>query len=623
MDKITLENNIKTIIDYNKEVNSNLKNIYSWVANNDENREILEEILDYVWLESNEETRLWAYFRLVNLKENSLVLYMENNNFSREKIDEVLDLSYEYTSEFHYELQNDLIDFIENQNLLTPFYLEIFKWVHNVWKTFNDFFLPWRNHIVNWINRDLEKKFDNDSYKIMNFLNDNNLFDLWHFSELADRSYSALIIDEKWNFFSKSYVEVFDFEINNIINSITIFIKNLENLEDEIYNSKQYYIDYLIALKNAFSETDVNSLVFKWSLVDEAWMQIKTPFQIWHPLEFYEDKYRKAVAPEWDLRLQNIVFESIVESDILEMYEKVYDDIWRDKYKNSYEFSLANIKRVQLYLTSPVLYYSSELTWLFSAQVVPNDEVISEKFGKKIFAFPEDVLENKRNQPFMKWQSIIFDQNLLDNYRKFLFSDSINYYKVYDIETIWHEFWHTLWLDLNTESIMNKETWVFKNIEEFKATTWWLVAYFSWKNDDIKLSEKIVMDHILRTIWLFAYKKVNEIEPYYCEALIHFQILLESKIISIIDNKIKLNFTEESYEILKEIYINHYIDLVWVYLNKVDANEFLKRYTIKDWLYYLPQNEYLRDFVNYFTETYDSIGNEVDNSISKDKYLNK
>jgi hypothetical protein len=51
---------------------------------------------------------------------------MENNNFSIEKIDEVLDLSYEYISEFHFELQNDLIDFIEKQNLVTPFYLEIF-----------------------------------------------------------------------------------------------------------------------------------------------------------------------------------------------------------------------------------------------------------------------------------------------------------------------------------------------------------------------------------------------------------------------------------------------------------------------------------------------------------------
>lgn len=68
MDKITIENNLKTIIDYNREVNSSLKKIYSWVANDDEYREILEEFLDYVWLESNDETRLWAYFRLIELR---------------------------------------------------------------------------------------------------------------------------------------------------------------------------------------------------------------------------------------------------------------------------------------------------------------------------------------------------------------------------------------------------------------------------------------------------------------------------------------------------------------------------------------------------------------------------
>jgi len=74
-------------------------------------------------------------------------------------------------------------------------------------------------------------------------------------------------------------------------------------------------------------EKDVNTLVAKWALVDETWMQIKTPFQISHPLEFYEDKYRKAVAPEWDLRIQNSVFESIVEKDILNMYETFYKEI--------------------------------------------------------------------------------------------------------------------------------------------------------------------------------------------------------------------------------------------------------------------------------------------------------
>ncbi|MBT3727081.1 hypothetical protein HOG21_05375 [bacterium] len=62
------------------------------------------------------------------------------------------------------------------------------------------------------------------------------------------------------------------------------------------------------------------------------------------------------------MRIQNTVFESDVADYIEKMYESFYDDLDRDKYKSSYEFSLANQKRVQLYLTSPVLYYASELT---------------------------------------------------------------------------------------------------------------------------------------------------------------------------------------------------------------------------------------------------------------------
>ncbi|MDD3145179.1 MAG: invasion protein CiaB [Candidatus Gracilibacteria bacterium] len=622
MDKKTVENNLKLIVDYNNRVNSSLKEIYSGVANDNEYREILEEFLEYICLESNDETRLGAYFRLIDLKENSLVLYMEKQGFSQEKIDEILDLSYEYTSEFHFELQSDLIDFIEKEKLLTDFYLEIFNGVHSVGKAFNDFFLPWRNHIVNGVNRDLEKKFNDDSSKIINFLNENNLLDLGHFKEQADRSYSALCYDENNNFISKSYVEAFDFEIKQIVVALDIFITNLEKQTDEIYDSKKEYLEYLNAIKNAFLETDVNSLVAKWALVDETWMQIKTPFQISHPLEFYEDKYRKAVAPEWDLRIQNRVFESVVEKDILNMYETFYKEIGKEKFRDSYNYSFANINRVQLYLTSPVLYYSSELTGLFSAQVVPNDDVVSDKFGKKIFAFPEMVLENKRSMPFMKFSSIIFDSKLLDNYRKYLFSDSKNFYKIYDIETIGHEFGHTLWLDLDNETIMNKKTGVYKNIEEFKATTGGLVAYFMGNNLNLELSEKLITDHVMRTIGLFAYKKVNEVEPYYCEALIHFQLLLESRIIDIIDNKIVLDFNIDSFTNLKETYINHYVDLINIYLSKTDAMEFLKRYTIKEGLYYLPQNEFLRNFVNYFYETYEKVGNEVDDSISKDKYLN-
>lgn len=621
MDKIEIEENIKKIVSYNKEVSKNLKTLFEWVENESESREILEEFLEYIWLENNAETRLWAYFRIVELRENSLVLYMEKAWFSQEQIDEFLDLSYNYVSDFYSDIQKSLLNYIEENNLLTDFYTEIFRWVYEVGIAFNSLFLPWRNHIVNWVNRELESRFENDTDKIMQFLNENNLLDLWHNWEIADRSYSSLVINENGNFESKSYFDVFKFEVNLIVKALDKFIKKISCLEDYIYSSKDYYIDYLTSIKNAFLERDVNKLVVKWSIVDEKWMEIKTPFQISHPLEFYEDKYRQAVAPEWDLRIKNEVFESTVKDNILDMYEKIYDDIWRDRFKKSYEYSLWNINRVNLFISTPILYFSSELTWLFSAQVVPNDDIVSEKCGKKIFAFPEMVLEDKKSRPFLKWQSEIFSEDLLDDYRKYIFWDPKNFYKVYDVETIGHEFWHTLWLDLDTESKMNSKTWVYKNIEEFKATAWWLVAYFVSKNDDEELRKNMLLDHINRTIGLFAYKKVNEVVPYYCEALIHFQILMESRIIKIVDNKIVFDYCDDLYEYLKEWYINHYLDLVWVYLNKVDANEFLKRYTIKEGLYYLPQNEVLRNFVNHFTDVYNKYWNEIDNSKSKEIYM--
>ena len=56
------------------------------------------------------------------------------------------------------------------------------------------------------------------------------------------------------------------------------------------------------------------------------------------------------------------------------------------------------------------------------------------------------------------------------------------------------------------------------------------------------------------------------------------------------------------------------------YLNKIDAWEFLNDYAIqKDW-YYLPKNLEIREFVEYFYSVYKKIGNEIDESISKEKY---
>ncbi len=619
MEQIELENNLKEIIELYKNLQLGINDLVNWINKEWKHRIILDEFLDFIWLEKNEETRYIAYSRIANLKEEPLILYIDKSSFIENKIEKI-DLSYKYVCDFHSEIQAVLISVIISKKLLTPFYIEIFKWVANVWLAFNWLFLPWRNHIINWINKDLENKFENDTDKIIQFLSENNLFDLSYDWEEWDRSYSALVM-ENGEYVSKSYVDIFPNEIKIIVEELDIFINNLSNLEDEIYNAKENYINYLTNIKYALLEKDTSKLVEKWSKVDEVWMDIKTPFQICHPLEFYEDKYRKAVAPEWDLRIQNTVFKSDIKKNILNMYEAFYDEIWIDDFYSSYNFSLNSIKRVQLYLSSPVLYYSSEMTWLFSAQVVPNDELVTKMYWKKIFAFPEIVLQNKQKAPFMKIDSVIFDSKLLKDYRKILFWNNDTFYKIYDILTIGHEYGHTLWLDFDTEILMNKKTWIFKNIEEFKATAWGLVMYFF--NEELinetnpsteKLSYNIIIDHIYRCINLLKYRETNEIEPYYCESLIHLDILFESWIISInTDNQITINYNDKNYKKLQKVYTNHYTKIINIYLKKIDAWVFLSDYTIKNNWHYLPKNLEIREFVEYYYNLYKKIWNNLDN----------
>jgi len=64
------------------------------------------------------------------------------------------------------------------------------------------------------------------------------------------------------------------------------------------------------------------------------------------------------------------------------------------------------------------------------------------------------------------------------------FKDRIlnSWHKIYQISTIGHEFGHILWVDDDTESLMNGSG-AFKNIEEFKATAGGLVSIF-YKGDD-------------------------------------------------------------------------------------------------------------------------------------------
>lgn len=608
----------KKVISLQNKIFFEVKNLWELSEKWTKSNIILDNFLDELSMKKTPENRFIAYARIADLRAEPLDLYLdkineqiiENNKINYIKIPnklenkrEVINKSYMYVKKIYENLSDRFIFKLEEEKVLSNFELTIFKWVLKVWKAFNNFTTIWEDTIIKQ-NAILDKKFNGDSEKIMQFLRDKNLLELDEKWNETDRSYSVL----RW-WKAISYFEAFTNEINFIAISLQDFIEELKLFDEE---EKNNYINYLTSIKEAFLEKNINKLLSKWQKVDENWMQIKWPLQIVHPLEFYEDKYRKCVAPKWDLRiLDRDILNSRVEKDIKIMYEKIYDELWRDKYSESYNFSKENLNRVQLYISEPVMYFGAGLNWLFSAQVVPNDEEVSEKFWKKIFAHPKMVLESRKKSPIMKLTKDILDENLLNDYLKLLEDDSL-YFSIYDIETIGHEFWHTLWLTKNSEVLMNKKTWNFKNIEEFKATTWGLCSYFFTNNSDEIFNKNIFIMHLARCIWLLKYRKVSEVLPYYNESLIHLDIMFESNVFKIINNKIILNFSEKNWKNLKNNYLKHYKKLINIYLEKLDAWIFLYDYVVKDSNWdNVPQNKILQEFGNYYYDLYKKIWNEL------------
>jgi hypothetical protein len=146
----------------------------------------------------------------------------------------------------------------------------------------------------------------------------------------------------------------------------------------------------------------------------------------------------------------------------------------------------------------------------------------------------------------------------------------------------------------------------FKNIEEFKATSGGLMAFFH--NEREALKEHVVNDVVSRAVGLMAWREVGEVLPYYCEGLIHLDILFGSGIITH-DGQIKIDYTK--YDTMKEAYVSAYKDLADNYLRKVDASEYLGEYAVKEERFYLPKDEKIKSFVEYYYARYKEIGQQT------------
>jgi len=623
MTKEQFLNDVQKVYDYISEKKANVNLLYEYLEKEQYDKlSIIEEFAKELDLNLTPDLRVALTARLVSLRDDSLVQVLKKMDINEDEILNLIEKAYVYVAQYWTAYHAETIEYIESNNLLTPFYQAIFKGVYNTGIAMTSWQSSWTEHIINDINKSLLKEHGSDE-KVMAYLEENNLFDIGHNDEVADRSYSVLV-PSKDGYENKAYIKAFKKEVTKVIDALEEFNDSLIELEDEVYNAKWDYIKYIQALITAFAEQRNNKLVHYWAEVDRAWMKLKTPIQIGHPLEYYEDHYRKAVALEWDIRLANPKYqkENVRASKLENMFNTLYNQIDKNKDKKSiYDFTLKSLKKVQLYIGRPALFFGAEFNGLFSAQVVPNDEIVSKEEGKKIFAFSDEILQSTRAKPFLALSKEILGQEFLSIDRKFLFKEDEAWHKVYDITTIGHEFGHILWCDDTTESDMNKSA-NFKNIEEFKATTGGLVSYFmDQSNDESYLEEHIIRDTIKRAVGLIGWMEVDEVQPYYCEGLIHLAGLFESKVLEWKDNNLSINTNEKTISSLKQWYIDTYSSLASHYLQKQDALIWLNNYAIKENKYFLPKDDTIKDFVQYYFKRYQAIGQELDTSDCKENYL--
>jgi hypothetical protein len=572
--------------------------------------------------------------RYVILKDNTLITVLENYNISKDKeeIELFQRICYLYVSDVYTKQFDELLNQFFNGNIKDiskEVKIILINWV-KIGKVMNQLQVSWENHIIYNVNKEFDQKFNSVSDGIK-FLIKNNLIENGHNDEIADRTYSV-IVKEKDIYKNISYYEAFTTEIDQII-------QLLQNTVDELKSCKNYSFEkkswegYLLSLIDAFSETSVNNLIEKWSKVDERWMKLKGPLQPGHFFEYYEDKYRKAVAIEWDMRIDDLTIEeNHREETITTLFNNVYNTLLsqrikgKEKYQQTYDEVLNNLKTVQVHIGKPLLYFGSSFNGLASAQVIPNDEEVSKKYGKKIFAFHEKGLEIAKNKPFLKMSKEIFGNEIIKLGRKNIFKHPERDLKVYDILTIGHEYGHILFKASDTEILMN-QSGEFKNIEEYKATSGGIVAFFDSKEED-EYWKEVFADIIKRSVSLIAWKEVNEVEPYYVESLIILTQLFRARVLEfkpqeINDNeKLHINFNKKYYESFKRLMKLEYQILASHYLDKKDASLFLKDYVVrKDDGFYNSIDLNISNFVEWYYKYQKENSTIIDETSSKEDYL--
>jgi len=567
---------------------------------------LVNNFLTKMNLPVNSDTSMAALTRLINLREDALDQVLKKENFSEDEIIAKKEEAYLFAKEMHMTRHEFLIAWVKSENLLTPFYIKLIEGVHYIGESMSRWQSAWTADIINGVNRDLLDEFNGDEQAIFKMLQEEELLDLDPNGEVGDRCYSILMKDTNGEYRSIAYSDAFPREVSELVSTIEDCIEALSVEKDDIFGQKEEWVSYFVTLKKAFAAHEPKKLIGLWANVDRAWMKITTPLQVGHPLEYYEDHFRKAVALEWDLRIVNPQLQSgSMTRENIKQFSKELSKKLEGDVASTIEKNLLQVDETQLYIGKPMLYYGAEFNGLFSAQVVPNDEQVSAELGKKIFAYADFVMEGKKAKPIMQLSVETMGLAFIEEQKDLIENNPSLWQEIYDLSTIGHEFGHILWIDNDTEMIMNQRG-QFKNIEEFKATAGGLMAFFA--NEKEALKKHMVNDLVSRAVGLMAWREVGEVLPYYCEGLIHLDILFTSGVITHND-RVEIDYSK--YELMKEMYQDAYENLAQHYINKVDASEYLEQYAKKSESIYLPVKDEIVEFVENYYLRYKEIGQQV------------
>ena len=153
MTKQNFIDDLQKIYDFLDEEKAKTNELLKFLENKEfEKLKLIDDFAKDLDLKMSEDLRFALVTRLVNLRDDSLVQVLKKLEKSEKEIIEIQEKAYQFVKKYWHEKHKNLIDFIIQKNLLTPFYREIFIGVYNVGRAMSSWQSSWTAHIINKIN---------------------------------------------------------------------------------------------------------------------------------------------------------------------------------------------------------------------------------------------------------------------------------------------------------------------------------------------------------------------------------------------------------------------------------------------------------------------------------------